>query len=227
MLSSADMTSFPSLGCFAAHSSRCFTPNAVFQLADGNWCTASDLRRGGGEVLQGPDGTHVRVMETRRHQAEPRIFFKLHTSRSMLEVTQDHRITGQWPRGSQMTVAAEEMQPCILTGAGWEPVERFERETKTSVVIEPIFENDAPVLVWTRSGRKFKDATPEQAFVVRGGLCDVYNLYEVKNGFIDNLVVPQSTSMSRSRSADSQLAPSDRRRLARARSSKLSRPFAI
>lgn len=237
VFSSADTASLSSVNNFAdpslltsetisAGSSRCFPPNAVFQLADGAWRTASELRRDGGEVLRGPDNTCVRVIQTRRHPAERRVFLKIHTSKSMLEVTHDHRVIGQRPGESQITVAAEEMRPYILTGTGPEPVQRFEVDMRSSEVVEPIFEDDVPVLVWTRSGRRLKDATPERAFVVKGGQRDVYNLYEVKNGFFDDIRVPRSASMGRSRSADGNLAPFDQRRLARARSSTLSRSSA-
>jgi len=145
----------------------------------------------------------------------------------MLEVTDDHRVIAQGPNGSQVSLAALEVRPQILTGAGLQPVQRFEVDHRSSVVIEPIFENDAPVLVWTRPGRRFTRAELGQAFAVQGGMPDVYSFFDVKRGFFDDVREPLSSSAVRSRSADSHLTLADQRRLARARSGTLSRPRAV
>lgn len=206
---------------------RCFLPKTIFKQADGTFITASQLRGDGGEVLLGPGGGHVRVMRTKRHEAEQRCFLKIHTAQSMLEVTHDHRVIGQGPGGSQ-TITALDMRPLILTGAGHQPVQSFEVHRRSSEVVEPIFEDDAPVWAWTRKGRRFTHPELEQAFAVKGGLCDdLSRLFEVSNGFLDDVRAPQMGSMGRSRSADNSLTPADRRRLARARSSKMSRPLAV
>mmetsp|Transcript_103446 Transcript_103446/g.179547 ORF Transcript_103446/g.179547 Transcript_103446/m.179547 type:complete len:207 (+) Transcript_103446:1170-1790(+) len=199
----------------------------MFQQVDGTFITASQLRSDGGEHLLGPDNSYVRVLRTRRHEAERRCFFRIHTSESMLEVTDDHRVIAQGPNGSQVSLAALEVRPQILTGAGLQPVQRFEVDHRSSVVIEPIFENDAPVLVWTRPGRRFTRAELGQAFAVQGGMPDVYSFFDVKRGFFDDVREPPSSSAVRSRSADSHLTLADQRRLARARSGTLSRPRAV
>lgn len=199
----------------------------MFQQVDGTFLNASQLRRNGGEVLRGPNDSQVRVIRTRRHGAEERCFFKIHTSEGMLEVTHDHRVIGQWPNGSQVVIAAVETRPHILTGAGLQPVQRFEVDHRSSEVVEPIFENDAPVFVWTRPGRRFTQTELGQAFAVKGGLCDVYSLFEVNHGFFDDVGTPQIAATGRSRSADSNLTAADQRRLARARSSILSRPSSV
>lgn len=209
---------------------RCFLPSTVFKQVngdglDGEFITASDLRSDGGEILLGPGGSQVRVIRTKRHGAEQRCFLKIHTSQSMLEVTHDHRVVAEGPGGSQ-TIMALSMTPHILTGAGPQPVQRFELHHRSSEVMEPIFEDDAAVLVWTRSGRRSTRTELQQAFAVKGGLCDdPSSLFEVSNGFFDGARTLQMESVGRSRSADSRLTPVDRRRLARARSSIMSKPL--
>ena len=100
----------------SAHTSQCFPPDAVFQQVDGRIITASQLTKHGGEVLLGPDNSHVRVMCTKRHGVKERWFLKIHTAQSMLEVTHDHRIIGQWPQGSEVTMTAIDMRPHLRTG---------------------------------------------------------------------------------------------------------------
>lgn len=202
----------------ASMAPKCFPPNAVFMHANGRCITASQLKRDGGEILLGPNNTRVRVVSTRRYEPEKRAFLKIFTSSSMLEVTDDHRVLGQCPRGTPVTVTAVDLRPLIITGTGPQPVDSFDVEYRVSEVVEPIFENDAPVLVWTRSGRRQKNVDLEQAFAVRGGLCDMYSLLEIKNDFYDGLRAPGNPSIFRSRSADSNVTPHDQRRLARARS---------
>lgn len=202
---------------------KCFLPNAVFKQVDGSYITASQMRRSGGEILLGPNNSHVRVLETRRHAEEERYFLKICTAKSMLEVTQDHRVITQSLSGSPKTLAAGDVAPLILTGAGPQPVQSINVECKRSEVVEPIFEEDAAVLVWTRSGRRSTNTEPEHAFAVRGGLCDVYSLLEIKHGFFNGIRLPSNPSMPRSRSADSNLTSDDQRRLARTRL-RLSRP---
>lgn len=209
----------------AGHAPQCFPPNAVFQQVDGPLITASQLTKNGGEVLLGPDNSHVRVMCTKRHGLKERCFLKIHTAQSMLEVTHDHRIIGQWPQGSEVSIAAINTRPHLRTGVGLQPVQSFEVDFRLSDVVEPIFEHDAPVLVWTRPGRKLKSAPIENAFAVRGGLCDVSDLFEMKHGFYDAPRELETSSTARSRSADNNLTPADQRRLARSRSSWLSRPL--
>lgn len=206
-------------GLVSSQASHCFPPNAMFKQVNGTFITASQLKKDGGEILLGPGDSHVRVIRTRRHDAKERYFFKIHTSKSMLEVTDDHRVIGQCPDGSQAVISVVDMQPQILTGTGPQPIQQFEVNRRSSEVIEPIFENDASVMVWTRCGRRFTCDGLEQAFAVKGGLCDVYSFFEIHNGFFGDVHVPQIASERRSRSADSSLAPADRRRLARARSS--------
>lgn len=208
----------------SAHTSQCFPPDAVFRKVDGSIITASQLTKHGGEVLLGPDNSHVRVMCTKRHGMKERWFLKIHTAQSMLEVTHDHRIIGQWPQGSEVTIAAIDTRPHLRTGTGLQPVQSFEVDRRLSDVVEPLFEHDAPVLVWSRTGRKLKHAHIEHAFAVRGGLCDVTSLFETKHGFYGDPRAPETLSMTRSRSADSDLTPALHRRLARSRSSWLSRP---
>merc|ERR1711920_737652 len=108
----------------------------------------------------------------------------------MLEVTQDHRVITQSHSGSPITLAAGDVAPRILTGAGPQPVQSFSVERKRSEVVEPIFEDDAAVLVWTRGGRRNTSTESEHAFAVRGGSCDMYSEFEVKNGFFDDIRLP-------------------------------------
>lgn len=198
----------------------------MFQKTDGSLITASQLTRDGGEVLLGPDNSHVRVMCTKKHQAEQRCFLQIHTSQGMLEVTDDHRVIGHL-HGANVIVNAHMMRPQILTGAGLQPVQRVDVDHKVSEVVEPVFENDAPVLVWSRAGRRFKYAELEHAFAVPGGLGEVYKFFNVKHDFFGDVRVPEAPSMACSRSADTILTPTDHRRLARARSSRWSQPSPV
>jgi hypothetical protein len=166
-------------------------------------------------------------MRTQRHETDQRQFLKIHTSQSMLEVTDDHRVMARGSDGSQIPVEAHDMQPRIVTGIGLQRVERFEVECRRSEVVEPVFEDDAPVLVWSRTGRRFKGGRLEQAFAVKGGLCPVESFYNVSNGFFGDRRELQNTSSRRARSADAILSSFDQRRLARARSSAMSRPPAV
>lgn len=204
---------------FATVAPKCFAPNAVFKKVDGGYITASNLKGHGGDILVGPNNTCVQVMSTKRHLAQQRTFLKIHTSSSTLEVTHDHRVLVQSSQGFPITVTASQMIPDIITGVGPQPVRSFDVDHRVSEVVEPIFEKDAPVLVWTRNGRRQKSAELEHAFAVRGGLCDVHTFLGIKNGFYDGLRTPGDLVTSRSRSADSSLSSHDRRRLARARSS--------
>lgn len=167
--------------------------------------------------MLGPNDSHVRVMSTKRHAPEERCFLKIYTSDSMLEVTGDHRVIGQCPQGVPVTLPALDMRPHIVTGVGAQPVERFDLNHRCSEVVEPVFEDDAPVLVWTRSGRRFNNTDLEHSFAVRGGLCDVYDLLNIRNGFFDGLRVSGTRSMNRSHSADTNMPPEGQRRLARSR----------
>jgi len=57
---------------------------------DGSLVRAAELAGEGGDILQGPTGTHDRVLTAITHKKENRNFVRLNTSESMLEVTADH-----------------------------------------------------------------------------------------------------------------------------------------
>jgi len=150
-------------------------------------------------------------------------FWKIHTSQAMVEVTHDHRVIARGPNGSQIPVPALDIQPQILTGVGLQCVQRFEVECRLSEVVEPVFEDDAPVLVWSRTGRRLTSGGLEQAVAVKGGFCNVYSLYNVSNGFFGDRRELQARSSQRGRSADTTLNRVDQRRLARTRAAAWSR----
>lgn len=221
--SNAKLASMPRL-LLSCQSPQCFPPNARFQRSDGNFITASQLRSSGGETLRGPGNTHVRVMHAQRHKAQLRCFVKIHTAHSMLEVTHDHRVIGQGPQGTEITLGALDMRPLIVTGSGPQPVQSVDMFEKASEVVELTLEGDRPVLVWSRDCRRSKHAAIQHAFAVRGGLSSPYSAYEIKNGFIDDAPGSRPAGSLRSRSADSNLTPADHRRLAHARRGLFAQP---
>jgi len=187
----------------------------MFQRKDGKMISAAELRGQGGEVLRGPDGSEVLVLQTRKHKAEERRFITIETVSDKIEVTDDHRMLVQGLDGLPMNVLAGDIHVMkALTGSGFQLVKNTSACVKMSEVVEVTLQNDAPVLSWGRTSRRFHHPDEACAFAVRGGqTCETVatvgrTFWEIGSG---------ATACSRSHSASSSLTRWQQRRLARSR----------
>lgn len=212
----------------AGRGPRCFPPGTVFQRKGGALITASQLRRHGGDVLMGPDSSTVRVLRAKTHQKEPRWFTTVETGESKLEVTSDHRLlVCSGPGGECRNAEAGRLQSLhVRTGTHVALVENVSHDLRESEVVEVTFEDDAPVLAWTRTARRLRNLDHGRAFAVRGAeSAHLSDVLQTRNTFIDG---PQAytppVQRSRSEESESTLNAVDQRRLARARGNEWSKP---
>lgn len=203
---------------------RCFPPGAIFQTMEGRCITAAELRGAGGDLLQGPDGKCARVVRAVTHKAKERDFVCIEAGGNSIEVTQDHRLIVCGPDGCPVDVPASRVTPqYVLTGKGFQPVTDRNENSKISEVVEVEFENDSPVLTWMRTTRKFRNPVHERAFIALGSR-DLRTM-EVKSTFVHaSHPASGAAAHARSHSADAQLSPYDKRRLARARGKEWAKP---
>jgi len=195
---------------------KCFPPKTIFMRVDGSLVRAAELAGEGGDILQGPTGTHARVLTAITHKKENRNFVRLNTSESMLEVTADHRVIVE---GSPTTLGIDEVETShrVLTGCGFKCVQSVDVFTRTSEVVEVVLEDDAQVLAWSPMAKHVPKVDEKRAFAVRGGVHQPHHYICEQKSFLDLRRNPSDDAQIRSHSADADMSKKDGRRLQYAR----------
>ncbi|CAE8639901.1 unnamed protein product [Polarella glacialis] len=174
----------------AAHTTTgaCFLMGTAFRSQGGAWVRAAELHHGGGDVLEGPGGTHVKVMRVERLSPQRREFVQLRTAIGNMVTTADHDLlvedanTGQpvniqanafkqWEglHGTGASSRQAANPPRVYDGEEFQMVEEIKTFQKYDGVVAITFEHESDaVLAWTFPGRRPRTVLPGSSIACRG-----------------------------------------------------------
>lgn len=140
--------------------SNCFVSPTVFRRRDGQRVRAAELRRDGGEELQGPGGRWATVRFVRRYPPDEQRLISLSWDGGSFLVTWDHRLIVRGSHGEPLVRQAYFLLNCpdvnraIFDGQAYHEV-HAEPDTRCIQVIEICFvEDDESVLAWLLPRRR-------------------------------------------------------------------------